>query len=402
VVESGVGSTRERVAMAGTQDQAGGPNISTEPVGLGAIAADDDTAADDLELVRAIEGQVPGAAPTAAAAVSSAASLAAPVLPQQLQEAMRRLGGQTYVLLERLHVGDLGAECVAKLLASGGGEGDRLKALYLGENDIGDAGATALTAALQRRAPCRLARLYMNDNPRISTSAAHELRRACDERRIALIGLATDGAPPPAKPPSQPASRPRSPLVADSPAAPPSLLMPCNRLTRRPATAPAVKRRAAPIPPAEHVPRFRQTRPRLPVPPKPVSGRSRPFGQVPGQSPPRVTSPYRYDVMPCSRTINHTVSEGALTAALRPGTWAGTLRESIHHNMGTRLINHKRAGDHPWWAEAHAGQGRCREAKGASAHRGYQGHGRPPQHHVRGRPCTAVERLNAVLAAAPR
>ena len=375
-----------------------GPNV-----GFGAIADEDDTAADDLELIKAIEGEVPGVAPAAAAAASSAVSLAAPVLPQQLQEAMHRLGGQTYVLLERLQVGDLGAECVAKLLAVGGGEGDRLKALYLGENDIGNAGATALAAALQRRAPCRLARLYMNDNPRISTSAAHALRRACDERRIALIGLSTDGPPPPAKPPSQPASRPRSPLVADSPAAPPSLLMPCNRPTRRPATAPAMKRQAAPIPPAERVPRFRQTRPRLPVPPKPVSGRSRPSGQVPGQSPPRVTSPYRYDVMPCSRTINHPVAEGASTVALRPGTWAGTLRESLHHhNMGTRLIDHKRAGDQPWWAEAHAGQGRFREAKGASAHRGYQGHGRTPQHHVRGRPCTAVERLNAVLAAAPR
>ena len=133
---------------------------------------------------------------------------------------------------------------------------------------------------------------------------------------------------------------------------------------------------------------------------------------TPGRSLPRVSSPYRYDVMPCSRTLNYSVPDGAAAAALgtastvapRPEMWAGSLQESIHHNMGTRaFIDHKSDSDHPWWAEAHAVQGRWREGKGASGHSDYlRGHRRPPQHHVRGKPCTAVERLNAVLAAAPR
>jgi hypothetical protein len=300
--------------------------------------------------------------------------------PEQLLEAMRRLGGQTYVRLERLNAGDNGTQRVADALASGGGDGDRLKALYLGENDIGDAGADSLASALTKRPPSRFARLYMQGNPRISRSAANRLKGVCDACGIALIGLETDAPPPPPKPPSRPTSRPRSPVPTPEPAPaaaaaaaaaasppPPPLLLPCNR-SRRPASASVPQRpasasvarlsrgraaeaslapeAAARAPAAEagasaarvlrpqHEPRFRQTRPRPPA----------------GRADPSIQSPIRYDLMPCSRTLGATPQlwkpasfgsaaelGGQRVWAPRATTWPQCLREEIHLGMNLGL-----------------------------------------------------------------
>ena len=302
--------------------------------------------------------------------------------PEQLLEAMRRLGGQTYVRLERLNAGDNGAQRVADALASGGGDGDRLKALYLGENGIGDAGADALASALTKRAPCRFARLYLQGNPRISRPAANRLKGVCDARGIALIGLETAVVPPPPpKPPSRPTSRPRSPVPTPEPAPaaaaaaaaaasppPPPLLLPGTR-SRRPASASVPQRpasasvarlprgraagaslapeAAAGAPAAEagvsaarvlrpqHEPRFRQTRPRPPA----------------GRADLSIQSVVRYDLMPCSRTLGATPQlwkpasfgsaaehGGQRVWAPRATNWPQCLREEIHLSMGARKL----------------------------------------------------------------
>jgi len=305
-------------------------------------------AVDDLEFIeasvrkelleRAVHdaclGHVPGTDVLAPAGVAAST--------QQLQEAMRRLRGQTYVRLERLQAGDHGAERVAEALAAGGGEGDRLKALYLGENGIGDEGAAALTNALLSRLPCKLTRLYMQDNPKISRAAANSLKHVCDTRGIALVGLETDPPPPPI-PVSKPAPRPRTPVQfvrsaspesapAASPA-PPVLLLPCNR-QRRAATASVGSlprgRAAGAAAPAKaltpiHAPRFRQTRPLQP--------------QDRSASP-----PVRYDLMPCARTqlpvrrdaAAAAAPNAAAAAAPNRGGWTQSLRGGIHLALGTR------------------------------------------------------------------
>ena len=212
----------------------------------------------------------------------------------------------SYLRLERMRLGDKGLAvvCEEMMKAAGSDSGvARIKALYIGDNDLGDDAARFLDEALRcGGAVPRLQKLYVQDNPRISKDGSHVLHKICRARSIELIGL---GAPPRPRPPPAPDPEPEPaspppppppPPVVSPPRAPSPIppmpprpvprtiiteLMPCNRpRTRERTTArfPAQHegktvrlgsssgpwRSAIPITgPAEaHEPRFRATRPR--------------------------------------------------------------------------------------------------------------------------------------------
>lgn len=156
--------------------------------------------------------------------------------------------GLTYVRIERAALGDDGAVAISRSLAAGVGM-DRLRALYLGHNGIGDKGAEALAQGLRDRpvAACRLKKLYLNGNARIGYSGCVRLRAVCRLRGIELIGLPQ--MPPPPKPPPRPRTPPPLPtpkVPSPSPSPPPARplsppptrsvpieLLPCNKVSRQ-------------------------------------------------------------------------------------------------------------------------------------------------------------------------
>lgn len=147
---------------------------------------------------------------------------------------------QTYVRLEHMQLGDLGAEALAEELRKGTGS-DRLKSLYLSSNSIGDVGAYAIASGLRGRPRCRLKYVYMDGNNAVGRKAANELQAVCDRRGITLIGLGTSPSQQPA-PVHQPVPQsghpilPAAPAMAPPPQNPPAVpppahaeLLPCNR-----------------------------------------------------------------------------------------------------------------------------------------------------------------------------
>jgi hypothetical protein len=223
----------------------------------------------------------------------------------------------TYLRLERMALGDAGAEILSQELLASGSSVSTLRALYLGENGIGDAGARALAEALKCRALGRLRRLYMQENP-VSGGTCGLLRAVCDARGIELIGLPDPPPPPRPRVTAPPRRRGQTPPVSASPQAtttststplsPPSPspieLLPCNRARAiKPPPPQQWRARAnlprysasggAPTPPEE--PRFRATRP---------SCTRRDIGEL---------DIPRYDVMPCSRARVHPHGDAHLT-----------------------------------------------------------------------------------------
>lgn len=130
----------------------------------------------------------------------------------------------SYLRIERMQLGDKGAAAVAKeLMSAASGEGvGSIKALYLGDNDIGSDGAMFLTEALKTPGTVpRLHKLFMTDNFRIMGTPGHAaLHHVCFLRSIELIGL----GPPPKPKPKPKASNPPSPErdpISPPPARPP-------------------------------------------------------------------------------------------------------------------------------------------------------------------------------------
>ena len=154
----------------------------------------------------------------------------------------------SYLRMERMQLGNKGTAAVARELMSAASPcGGMIKALYLGENDIGDDGARFLAEALLTPgAMPRLRKLYMQDNKKILRTTGHRLlHEACSARGVELIGLGS--APPKPKPPPPPpppppvlapppppsVSPPPTPTPPPPPPRPPPPpkieLMPCNR-----------------------------------------------------------------------------------------------------------------------------------------------------------------------------
>ena len=103
----------------------------------------------------------------------------------------------SYLRMERMQLGNKGTAAVARELMSAASPcGGQIKALYLGENDIGDDGARFLAETLLTPGALpRLRKLYMQDNKKILRTTGHRLlHEACSARGIELIGLGS--APP--------------------------------------------------------------------------------------------------------------------------------------------------------------------------------------------------------------
>lgn len=250
----------------------------------------------------AIESAASGEVPVAAASTSSIEQVhAGPVDYEYVCDAVRRTA-LSYLRLERMRLGDGGAAILAKELmksAKSDGGVSHIKALYLGNNELGDDSCRFLDEALRCAGVLpRLRKLYMQDNPRISRVGCEALHAVCRARSIELIGLGPPPKPrpkppPPPPPPPEPEPPPAPPPRISPPPTPPPPpppprpvpktitveLMPCNRRTSRAASAAATGsaaarprlmekvggwRAAVPIagPSAPHQPRFRATRPR--------------------------------------------------------------------------------------------------------------------------------------------
>ena len=189
-----------------------------------------------------------------------------------------------------MKLGDKGTAAVARELlkatAAGDGVGgvNSIKALYLGENNIGSDGATFLAEALQSGSGPRLDKLFLTDNPRICGQPGHLLlHQICQARGIQLIGLgAAPKLRPPPPPPPPPPPLPPQPTQPTQPTQPPK----------------------APSPPPQSPPPPPET------PPKPC--------------PPRV------ELMPCSRAMGqHRNSGEAVARRHAPGasTTSSTLND---------------------------------------------------------------------------
>ena len=198
------------------------PTASAATLGVAADALDamDDPTFDreddptfDREVAAASEGIVPGAAaPSATPAKASPAKIE--VICQSL-----RTCKLSYLRLERMDLGDDGAVALANELGKGVADA-YLKALYLGDNGIGDDGAAEIARGLQARPPCKLKKLFLQQNLQITIIGHRLLQAVCKARNVELI------MEPREKRPQPPRRRPASPPPPRSPSPPPRVPSP--------------------------------------------------------------------------------------------------------------------------------------------------------------------------------